>query len=185
MDENNLNSESEMQNNEPQADEKNTCDTKEILDKKDIYSYNNNPFSPRGRMGRLFYFVTLFAFGIITSIMKNFDPNYENFLLWIITIIIMTILALFLTKKRVYDITFNNKFSWGFYFLMIIISCIPYINILICSFATLCLFFVKGKYDSYGNMYSNKKIIFILWIICIILFAIFWKDIDRIFSSHY
>ena len=92
----------------------------ENKEKEQVFQYSKNPFTPSGKMRRLYYFlyVTLINFvSHILDIYANKTSIYENIdQVCIVLSIVFTILTfqLFITKKRILDITNNNKKSWIF-----------------------------------------------------------------------
>ncbi len=89
-------------------------------DKTILFEYSKNPFTPKGRMNRLYYFIYITLINLISKIIDVYATQnslYENpdssLLVFIIYLTILTF-QLFIIKKRILDITNNNKKSWVF-----------------------------------------------------------------------
>lgn len=78
--------------------------------------YNNNPFVSKGRLSGLMYLVYTILFSVLCSLL-GVDFFVSNKIVFIqIFAFIMTFIfllpQLFILKKRLYDISLNNKISW-------------------------------------------------------------------------
>lgn len=91
--------------------------TSEIKEEQ-VFQYSKNPFTPSGKMRRLHYFLygTLINFishliDIYATQTSAYEKVNQLFLILFVFLIILTF-QLFITKKRILDITNNNKKSW-------------------------------------------------------------------------
>ena len=93
--------------------------TSEIKEEQ-VFQYSKNPFTPSGKMRRLYYFLYVTLINFVSYILDTYTNKtsiYENIdQVCIVLSIVFTILTfqLFITKKRILDITNNNKKSWIF-----------------------------------------------------------------------
>lgn len=93
--------------------------TSEIIEEQ-VFQYSKNPFTPSGKMRRLYYFLYVTLINFVSHILDTYANKtsiYENIdQVCIVLSIVFTILTfqLFITKKRILDITNNNKKSWIF-----------------------------------------------------------------------
>lgn len=90
----------------------------EITDEMIIFQYSKNPFTPSGKMRRLHYFL----YGILINFISHLIDIYatqtsayekvNQLLLILFVFLFILTFQLFITKKRILDITNNNKKSW-------------------------------------------------------------------------
>lgn len=73
--------------------------------------YNRNPFIPKGRLNRKYYFIYMMLFNIMARI-ADYDLTKGDNLSAIIIAFIAFILTLFVVRNRIYDITLSNRKAW-------------------------------------------------------------------------
>ena len=83
--------------------------------------YNRNPFIPKGRLNRKYYFIYMMLFDIMTRI-AGYDLSKGDSLSAIIIAFMTTILTLFVVRNRLYDITLSNRKAWLLGILFCLIS---------------------------------------------------------------
>lgn len=95
-----------------------------IFTEQEKLKYNRNPFIPKGRMSRLDYIVYSFLFNFIMKI-AEYDMEIYSDKIPVCAIAIwgiLTVLAIFIVRNRIYDFTLSNKKAWFFSVLLQIIS---------------------------------------------------------------
>lgn len=88
-----------------------------ILENKEenVYKYSKNPFTPSGKMNRMYYFVYVVCLGLFSHVFDIYiSKNSSQGNLTYLFFIYFTLLTFnfFIIKKRILDITNHNKKSW-------------------------------------------------------------------------
>ena len=120
-----------------------------VIDERDKYPYNINPFLPQGRLSRLKYFITMLCLGLVSTILTAISEFLIQNEIWLVELFILIlilyvlVLCVFAVRKRIMDIVFDTPKSIWFTVGAYILFIIPLINIIV----GLIVLLTKGKYD--------------------------------------
>ena len=81
------------------------------------YEYTKNPFTPSEKMRRFYFFLYAVCFNFLSGFVEYFytgsdDVPLLKHIFFFAFMVYFTIVAIFITKKRILDITLKNKMSW-------------------------------------------------------------------------
>lgn len=94
--------------------------------KENTFEYSINPFTPNGKMNRIYYLIYIFTISLICKTLEICITEMEIFnniryaLSAFIVSVVFLVFQLFITKKRILDITNDTKKSWTFASLFIV-----------------------------------------------------------------